>query len=185
MDLKRHPANAQTVRVNAIVGGTLIDGTGGSSRGDVTIIMRGNRIEQIGPRDQTPVPSGAFVLPSDGKYILPGFIDALLHCRDYYLELLITRGIISMTDWGGTSVEWIPAQKERISKGKIYGPRIYTCSLPLSGDLETFDKEAAGRRVRELAGAGINTIDVSLTIQPDVLLAVIQEAHREVRVDLT
>ena len=173
-----HAANAQNAPVGAIVGGTLIDGTGGVPRSDVTIIIKGDRIERIGPRGQTRIPNDASVLRAEGKFILPGFIDAHIHYRDYYPELLITHGITSIADWGGSPLEWLLTQKEGISKGKIYGPRIYTCGVALTSHVEFSDREIAVRRVRELAAAGVDKIDIGSLIKPDVLVAVIQEAHR-------
>lgn len=167
----------------AIVGGTLIDGTGAAPRPDVTVLVMGERIGRIGPRDSTGVPDGAKVVRAEGKFILPGFIDAHIHYRDYYPELLMTHGITSVADWGGSPIEWILVQREGISKGKIYGPRIYTPGEIIgsgegsesSGEITV---DAAVRRVRELAARGVNKIDMGFDTPPEVVKAVIQESHR-------
>lgn len=163
--------------VGAIVGGTLIDGTGGPPRPDVTILLQGDRIQRIGPRAQTPVPADVQVVRAEGKFILPGFIDAHIHYRDYYPELLITHGITSLADWGGSPLEWILAQKEGIQKGKIYGPRIYTCGEALTEEDHVPDPETAVRHVRDLAARGVDKIDLGFGMKPEVIEAVIQAAH--------
>lgn len=163
----------------AITGGTLLDGTGAAPRPNVTILVKAGRIARIGPAGSIPIPADATVIPAGGKFLLPGLIDAHVHYRDYYPELLITHGITSVVDWGGSPVEWILAQKEGIHKGKIYGPRIYT-----SGDVigETRSKDGAADeavlRVRELAALGVDRIDVGLEISSAALRAVIAESHR-------
>ena len=172
-----HAVRAQSAAIDAIVGGTLIDGTGGAPRADVTLLIREGRIQRIGPRESTPVSPDAVVIKAEGKFILPGFIDAHIHYRDYYPELLISHGITSLADWGGSPLEWILTQKEGISKGKIYGPRIYTCGVSL-GQAAVPDVETALRRVRELAARGVDKIDLTFSVKPDVLEAAIREAHR-------
>lgn len=162
----------------AILGGTLIDGSGGAPRPDVTVIIRGERIAQIGAKAEIAVPADALVINAEGKYILPGFIDAHIHYRDFYPELLITHGITSVADWGGSPREWILAQREGISKGKIYGPRIYTCGEALAEGNDSADMETALRRVRELVARGVDKIDIGFSIRPEVIKAVIEEAHR-------
>ena len=164
-------------QISAIVGGTLIDGTGAAPRSDITILLEGSRIKKIGSRASTPTPPDTVVLDAAGKFILPGFIDAHIHYRDYYPELLVTHGITSVADWGGSPLEWILAQKEGISKGKIFGPRIYTCGEALR-EQDTPDVETALQRVRELAARGVDKIDITFEIKPGVLEAVIHEAHR-------
>ncbi len=47
------------VRVTAITGATLIDGTGGAAMADAVVVVTGDRISAVGPRASTPVPPGA------------------------------------------------------------------------------------------------------------------------------
>src|ERR1700740_3462934 len=61
--------------VTAIVGATLIDGTGGSPLRDTTVVIKGSRIVAVGPRASVNVPSAARLVDGAGKYLTPGFID--------------------------------------------------------------------------------------------------------------
>ena len=162
----------------AIVGGTLLDGTGAPPRPGVTILVSDARIDRIGPAATTPVPEGARIVRADGKFVLPGFIDAHVHYRDYYPELLITHGITSVADWGGSPVEWILAQKEGISRGKIYGPRIYTSGETIGETRgEAGGIDGAVKQVRELAARGVDRIDLGYDVSPELVAAVVREAH--------
>ncbi|RZI61334.1 MAG: hydrolase [Zymomonas sp.] len=60
---------------------TLIDGTGGPSRGDMDVLVVGERIEAVFP-DTGPHPEldqTAKVVDLSGRFILPGLIDAHVH----------------------------------------------------------------------------------------------------------
>jgi imidazolonepropionase-like amidohydrolase len=63
----------------ALVGATIIDGNGGTPLTDGVIVLRGDRIEAIGARAATPVPSDALVEDVTGRWITPGLIDAHVH----------------------------------------------------------------------------------------------------------
>ena len=159
----------------AIVGGTLIDGTGAPAQPAVTIIVSGGRIARIGPAATTPPPAGARVISAEGKYVIPGLWDAHIHSRDYYAELLISHGITSYVDWGGSPMHWTLAQRDAIAKGQLYGPRIYT-----AGELvrDNDDVQRTRRQVQELKARGASMISVGFGMEQDTLLAVIDEARK-------
>src|SRR3954471_24005189 len=50
----------------ALVGGTLLDGTGGASIRNSVVLIRGERIEAIGTIESLPVPAGYDVISSEG-----------------------------------------------------------------------------------------------------------------------
>ena len=167
--------HAQSSTDLAIVGGTLIDGTGSPARPSMTVIVSGGRITKIGPSATTTPPAGAQVINAAGKYILPGLWDAHIHYRDYYAELLLTHGITSFVDWGGSPMDWTLAQRDAINKGKMYGPRIFTC-----GELihDNASPEEARKEVRELGARGVNMISIGFGIRKDTMEAVIDEARK-------
>ncbi len=63
----------------AIVGATLIDGTGATPVRDAVVIMRDGKIEAAGPRRSTPIPAGIDTLDARGTWVLPGLADAHVH----------------------------------------------------------------------------------------------------------
>jgi len=64
----QQPGNGTT----AIVGATVIDGTGAAAMPNATVVIRDKRIAAVGPRDQVTVPSGAAVIDGAGKFVTPG-----------------------------------------------------------------------------------------------------------------
>ena len=70
---------AQKSNVIALVGGTVIDGTGAVAKSDMTVLIKNGRISEIGASNSIVVPKGAKRLDVSGKTILPGFIDLHNH----------------------------------------------------------------------------------------------------------
>jgi imidazolonepropionase-like amidohydrolase len=63
----------------AIVGGTVIDGTGKAPQPDTTILIDGERIAAIGPAGDIEVPTEARIVNATGQWVIPGLIDAHVH----------------------------------------------------------------------------------------------------------
>ena len=63
----------------AIVGATLVDGTGAAPVRDAVVVTRTGRIECAGARARCPVPPDADSVRAGGKWIVPGLIDTHVH----------------------------------------------------------------------------------------------------------
>src|SRR5689334_12343294 len=71
------PAGApQTV---AIVGATVLPMEGPDRLTDQTVVIRGDRIEQVGPRGRIKVPAGARRVDARGQVLMPGLVDMHIH----------------------------------------------------------------------------------------------------------
>ena len=88
--------------VKAIVGVRLIDGLGGPANENVTVLVKGNRIVEIGPKNQINIPEGAEVTEGEGMSLLPGLIDAHFHSanNNKSLSRLLKYGVTTMRDPG-------------------------------------------------------------------------------------
>ena len=66
----------------AIVGATVVhpehDGADAVSL-NTTVLIRGGRIESVGPGDSVTVPKGATIIDGHGKWVVPGLVDAHVH----------------------------------------------------------------------------------------------------------
>ncbi len=71
-------AEQKSVRI-AIVGATLIDGTGVPALDNATVLINGERIEAVGTGQTMSVPEDAAIIQAGGKYLLPGLIDLHVH----------------------------------------------------------------------------------------------------------
>ena len=63
----------------ALVGGTLVDGTGRAPVTDALVVMRDGRIDYAGPSRGHPVPAGVDTVDARGCWITPGLVDAHVH----------------------------------------------------------------------------------------------------------
>jgi imidazolonepropionase-like amidohydrolase len=68
-------APAQT----AFVGATVVDGTGADPVKDAVVIVMGDRILDVGKRNEVAVPDYLPIVDVSGKWIVPGLIDAHIH----------------------------------------------------------------------------------------------------------
>jgi imidazolonepropionase-like amidohydrolase len=130
----------------AIVGATVVDGTGGSPIADGVVVASGSRITAVGPRGRVTVPSGAQVIDGKGKFVVPGLIDTNVHLslyggmNDRYETLVryfdrqndivleaaqidLRYGITTVRDSYGMLVP-LTAVRDRINSGQAVGPRI-------------------------------------------------------------
>jgi len=63
----------------ALVGGTLLDGSGRAPVADSALVIRAGKIECAGTRAACPVPKGVRVVDATGTWITPGLVDAHVH----------------------------------------------------------------------------------------------------------
>src|SRR5437870_4418732 len=63
----------------ALVGATLVDGTGAAPVRDAVVVLRDGRIACAGPRASCPVPADADTVHAAGKWIVPGLVDTHVH----------------------------------------------------------------------------------------------------------
>jgi hypothetical protein len=128
-------AQAQRPSTLVIVGGTLIDGNGGTPLRDALIIIQGNKITTVGRKGQT-YPSDAQVINADGQFIIPGLWDSHGVPMWYQNELLLTHGITSETDVG-TGGDLGKILRDATNNGKLVAPRRWAsigspCSQPIA-----------------------------------------------------
>lgn len=127
----------------AIVGGTILDGNGGPPIEDGVVLVHEGRICAVGG-SSTIVPPGATRIPAQGKYIIPGMMDANVHLflytispaeliryEDRYDQVIQEAAEIALRS-GLTTVfdTWGPRQalthvRDKINRGELTGSRIF------------------------------------------------------------
>jgi imidazolonepropionase-like amidohydrolase len=107
---------------------TLIDGTGGPVRTDVSVVVAGGKIDRVGPTSQLRLLPGTRVIDSRGKYLIPGLSDNHVHFSisgHCIVPALVMHGITSVRDVGSDLGD-TQALRARIAAGEVVGPRIRT-----------------------------------------------------------
>jgi hypothetical protein len=181
---------------NALVieGGTLIDGNGGAPAADSVVIIQGNKITAVSRKGQATYPPGAQVIKADGKFVLPGLIDAQVSYSWPFGEAMLIHGVTSTIDIGN-GAEVSVAHAAGVRLGKIRGPRTFTSIAYINGVPEArfstgFESPLTAGHVpksaqetvevvrRTIAGGAdyINFQDGSLPL--DFYKAGVEEAHK-------
>ena len=78
-DARSDAPTAGDSSVTALVGATLIDGTGAAPLADAVVLVEGTEITAAGFRADVAVPEGARTVDVGGKWLVPGLIDAHVH----------------------------------------------------------------------------------------------------------
>lgn len=120
--------------VAAFVGGRVITMNDDEILEDGVVVIRDNRIEAVGPRDQVEIPEGAEVIDVSGKTVMPGFVDAHAHLRpDRNIHTVqpweylanVAYGVTTTRDPQTGSTD-VLTYADRVRSGDLVGPRIYS-----------------------------------------------------------
>lgn len=146
----------------ALVGATLLDGSGGAAIADSVIVIDGERIVAVGRRGSVAIPADAEVVPLDGMTVLPGLIDLQVRLTELghasrtrwleaYLSLadrvvmpaaaeaLLRAGVTSARDVA-SPLEAAVAIRERIATQRIPGPTLHVAGPTLEHDPPANDR---------------------------------------------
>ena len=161
-----------------LLGGTLIDGEGKAPLQDAVVLIRGNRIVEVGRKNEIEHPKNAKVIEATGKFILPGLIDIHVHYHDWMGELFLAHGVTTVKDMGN-DVEWISTISAEIEQGKARGPRIVYVGNALDASPPAMEHhvgldrpEMARRAVQLLHSRSASAIKVREKITPELLRAI-------------
>lgn len=97
-------ADGESARLTAIVGATLIDGTGADPLEDAVVLVQGERIEAVGSAASVDVPRGAKRIEARGRFIIPGLIDSHVHLAGAGRADRADRLLPHYLRWGVTTV---------------------------------------------------------------------------------
>jgi imidazolonepropionase-like amidohydrolase len=172
----------------AITHVTVIDATGAAAQADMTVIIAGGRIVELGKTGKTRLPKNALVVNATGKYLIPGLWDMHIHLGENqsFLTLLIANGITGVRDLGSGPLEEIKRWRQQIDNGSLRGPRIIAAGKIVDGSTPIFPAlaiaagtEAEGRQaVRSLKQQGSDFVKVYDLLPRDIYFAVADEARK-------
>jgi imidazolonepropionase-like amidohydrolase len=166
----------------ALVGATLIDGTGGPALPNAAIVVRRGRIESVGSGVDFELPARTVEMDVGGRWIMPGLIDAHAHVARWALPRYLAWGVTTVRDVHGT-LDSILDLRRAVSLGSVPGPRIYSAGAMIDGEPTTYP-DALGARtaadarkdVDRLVSAGVDFIKVYSRVDPPLLRAILDEA---------
>jgi imidazolonepropionase-like amidohydrolase len=192
------PAAATTTvgqeSIVAITHVNVIDATGVPVQTDMTVIVRGKEIAQIGKGGATPLPKTAVVVDGREKFLIPGLWDMHVHeifgawlPEDEKITpvLFVANGVTGVRDMGG-DLEPLKKWRARIADGKLLGPRMIISGPMLDGPVPQFPSSAPvkdvaeGRRiVDDLQMNGADFIKIQSLVPRDGYFAAADEAKKD------
>lgn len=181
-------ASAQRVALTHV---TVIDMTGAAPQSDMTVLVRGERIEALGRFGDVRIPAGTRIVDLTGKFLLPGLCDMHVHSQEserIYPPLYVVNGVTTVRQMGGYPFhhEW----RDKIERGELLGPRqaigsIYLDGVPTQwtgiplGAIEVGDEAEARAAVRRVKGDGADFVKIYSRLSPTAYRAIADEARRQ------
>src|SRR5215472_1303581 len=168
----------------AIVGATLIDGTGAVPVPDSAVVVHEGRIVAVGPRSKVKIPKHAKVVDAQGKTILPGLWDMHAHFEQVeWGPIYLAAGVTTVRDCGN-EFEFITAVRDAIAQRRGLGPRLLLAGFvdgtgPLAIGTARADTPEQGRMwVDRYHAAGFQQMKIYSSMKLEEVRTVADEAHR-------
>jgi len=168
---------------------TVIDPATGKVLPDMTVVVRGDRITDVGRADQVRV-DGTTVVDLRGKFLIPGLADMHMHAQAEGIDngLYVANGVTTVREMAGSPLaqDW----RTRIDAGTLLGPRYTLGSRIIDGAPSIWDPayldiiqianpEEARAAVRGEIARGADFIKVYSRVSRDAYRALAAEAHRQ------
>jgi len=183
--------DAASGRGFALTHATVVDTTGGPSRPDQTVIVRGGRIATVGRSAEVPLPRDATVVDLTGKFVIPGLADMHVHSEDMeqiYPPLYVLNGVTTVREMSG--YPFLGPWRDRADTGDLFGPRWSVASQIVDGNpslwsgiplphFEVKDAAEARQAVRQAKADGADFIKVYTRLTRETFHAVLDEARRQ------
>jgi imidazolonepropionase-like amidohydrolase len=181
---------------------TIIDGKGSPPTPNKLVLIKGDKIYDIGASDNYQIPAGTRVIDLSGRYVLPGLIDMHAHATilpvnnngslsshydrptsERILRILLAYGITTIRNPAAPTNDGVEL-REAVRAGQILGPGILTAGSPprrtpsVNGPFVSYKTpEDLRLEIRRQAKAGVDFIKVYADMPPDLLEIAIKEAH--------
>ena len=181
---------------------TVIDGLGHPPVPHRTVVVRAGLIDGVYDAEGYRPPPEADVRDLAGRFVLPGFIDAHAHvtvlppapggglaladhmdrgASEETLRTLLAFGVTSVRNPAAPLPDG-PVLRDGVASGAVLGPTIRTAGPAIHArrpDRTPHDAASVRAEVRRQAAAGVDYIKVYASMTPDLLAAVVDEAHRQ------
>ncbi len=131
-----------------------------------TVLVRGDRIVEIGPVARVRVPAGGVRVDGKGKFLIPGLAEMHAHLPGgQAADSVVERTLFMYVAGGITTVRGMLGHprhlelRERAARGELLSPTIYTSGPSLNGTTVP-DPASASKAVREQKAAGYDFLKI-------------------------
>jgi imidazolonepropionase-like amidohydrolase len=155
---------------------------------DQTVMIADGRITAIGAKASAQIPAGATVIQAEGKYLIPAMAEMHAHIPGgNEPDAAVERTLLLYAANGNATIRGMLgdprhlAFRDRVAKGELFSPRIYTSGPSLNGN-SVPSKEAAIQAVTSQKAAGYDLLKIHPGIERDVFDALASKAQ-ELKID--
>jgi imidazolonepropionase-like amidohydrolase len=149
-----------------------------------TVIVRGNRIAELGPAARVRAPAGATTVNASGKYLMPGFAEMHGHFPNPSAGPELTENVLFLYVANGvTTVRGMQGQlphlelKARVARGEVLGPRLWVPGPALTGNSAP-TPEVGRRLVEEQQAAGFDHLKIHEGLSRETYDTIVATAKR-------
>jgi imidazolonepropionase-like amidohydrolase len=179
-----HPAKSISAKQLVITNVTVIDVTGAPAASDMTVVITGDRITEIGPAKTVRAPKDAQVVSGAGKFLIPGLWDMHVHwyLKDY-LPLFLANGVTGIRQMWGMPMhhQW----RREVESGRLLGPRLLIASPivdgpnPIwAGSVSVANETQAREAVNKARHDGADFIKIYTRLTRDAFFAIADETRK-------
>src|SRR5687768_5236814 len=183
---QRNSKPAQGVVV--IRNGDVFDAERGVMMPKTTVVIRGDRVEAVGPADAVAIPPGATVIDATGKSVLPGLWDMHTHFQStsatFGTVLQLATGITAIRDLAADTDVGV-AIRDQANSGRVVSPRTYLAGFiegpgAWAGPSDVLARNEAEARafVAMYDSLGYKQIKLYNLLHPDYVPTIVNEAHK-------
>jgi imidazolonepropionase-like amidohydrolase len=178
---------------------TVIDMTGSAPMPEMTVVVQGNRIAEIGKSGEVQIPDDAQVVDGSGKFLIPGLWDMHVHLfnnvsapgtnnKETYFPLFIANGVTGVRDMftDADDLEIVREWRSEMEAGGLIAPRIAPGSSIIDGvpvyqrnSVGVTNAEEARQAVRTFKAAGAGFIKVYNRLTRESFFAIADEAKEQ------
>ena len=196
------PQGQQVVAVRA---GRMFDPKSGTNVPDQVVLIRGDRITDVGPAARVQIPAGARVIDLSKATVLPGLIDGHVHLTDgkgdqrqeaiHSVTESLKAGYTTLVPQGSHGGNYADVElKKEIDSGRVQGPRLMPAGPILGAELPAKGPDAFRAGMRDLSQHGADHAKITTTgmfsfkpngemvnepvVTLDELKAAVDEAHK-------
>jgi imidazolonepropionase-like amidohydrolase len=176
--LARHPQGALVIR-----DARLFDTETMTTRPHTTVVVKGNRIAEVGPDTKVKAPANAEVIDAGGRTLMPGLWDMHVHLFGGDGLMHMAAGVTSVRDMGNDT-EQLQALKRKFDEGASIGPRVLASFLidgrgPYTGPTKNLvdTEEEARAAVEKAASLGYVQMKIYSSIKPELVPKIVEMAH--------
>ncbi len=177
----------------------VIDGTGAAARDDQTIVIRGGKIQSIGPGSTVNLPPNVQTLDLRGYTVLPGLVGMHNHLffpqggqppiysdmGNSFPRLYLALGVTTIRTTGSVAPFTDLEIKRLIDGGRMIGPKMHITAPYLEGRgaftpvmHQLTGPDDARRMVNFWADVGATSFKAYMNITRAELRAAVEEAHK-------